>query len=144
VSTRARIEPNELVVRRLYEYINENRGAQFADVVAPSYLDHSNDARGPEGAAAAVANLHRAYAELRFEIADLVGQGDLVAVRWVETGRHVGQFFDLRPTGQRFEARGLALYRVRDGQIIESWLAIDPGTVRAQQAAQQALEAGAR
>jgi predicted ester cyclase len=51
----------------------------------------------------------------------------------------VGQFFNLKPTGKPFEARGMNLYRVRDGKIVESWLAIDPATIRAQQAAQQAL-----
>jgi predicted ester cyclase len=144
MSTEDRIEANKRVVRRLYEYINENQADKFAAVVAPSYVDRSNNAQGPEGAAAAAANLHRAYDGLRFEIADLVGHGDLVAIRWVETGRHVGQYFTLKPTGQPFESRGLALYRVQDGEIVESWLGIDPGTVRAQQAAQQALEAGTR
>src|SRR5262245_61179234 len=142
VDTDDRGEANQAVVRRLYEYINENRADRFPGVVAPSYLDHSNGSRGPEGVAAAAANLHRAYEELRFEIADIVAQGDLVAIRWRETGRHVGQFFNLKPTGQPFEANGLALYRVREGKITESWLAINPATIRAQQAAQQALEAG--
>jgi len=134
------IEANQTVVRRLYDYINENRKEGFAGIVAPSYLDHSNNNRGPDGMIAAAANLHQAYDELRIEITEIVGQGDLVAVQWRETGRHVGRFFNLKPTGQPFEASGLALYRVRDGKIVESWMAIDPATIRAQQAAQRALE----
>jgi predicted ester cyclase len=89
--------------------------------------------------AAAAARLHSAYDDLRIQPAELVAEGDLVAVRWVETGKHVGQFFNLQPTNQRFEARGLTLYRLRDDLIVESWLAIDPATIRAQQAAQEAL-----
>jgi predicted ester cyclase len=127
------------VIRRLYDCINGNRSGEFADVVAGSYIDHSNGSRGPDGFAAAAANLHRAYADLRLQIADLIAEGDLVAARWVETGRHVGQFFNLRPTGQPVESRGTTLYRVRDGKVIESWLGIDPATIRSQQAAQQAL-----
>jgi predicted ester cyclase len=136
-------ETNKSTVRRLYEFINGNRAEQFALVVAPRYVDHSNGQQGPSGFAEAAANLHRAYADLRLEIADMVAEGDLVAVRWVETGRHVGQFFSLKPTGKRFESRGMNLYRVRDGKILESWLAIDPVTIRAQRETQQApAEAG--
>jgi predicted ester cyclase len=134
-------EANKIVVRRLYDYINENGADRFANVIAPSFVDHSNDARGPEGFAGAAANLHRAYADLHFEITDMVAEADLVSIRWLETGKHVGQFFNLKPTGKRFESRGMNLYRVGDGKIVESWLAIDPATIRAQQAAQQELAA---
>jgi predicted ester cyclase len=141
MDTTDRIEANALAVRRLYEIINENRGDLFATVVAPSYIDHSNGAAGPAGFADAAANLHRAYDDLHFEIAGIVGQRDMVAVRWVEAGVHVGPFFNLRPTGKPFESRGLTMYRLHEGCIVESWLAIDPSTIRAQQAAQEALEA---
>ncbi len=89
--------------------------------------------------AEAMANLHRAYADLHIEITELVAQGDLVAMHWFETGRHVAQFFHLAPTGKPFEARGINLYRLRDGKIVESWVGIDPSTIRAQNAAQREL-----
>ena len=130
-------ETNKSTIRRLYEYINGNRADEFAIIVAPQYVDHSNGQKGPAGIAEAAANLHRAFRDLRLEIADIVAEGDLVAVRWVETGRHVGQFFNLKPTGKPFESRGMNVYRVRDGKILESWLAIDPATIRAQQIGQQ-------
>jgi hypothetical protein len=34
------------------------------------------------------------------------------------------------------------VYRVKEGRIVESWLGIDPGTIRAQQLGQQELEVG--
>jgi predicted ester cyclase len=135
------IEVNTNVVRRLYDCINHNRADEFAAIVAPSFVDHSNQGKGPQALANGAANLHRAYADLKIEIIDMVAQGDLVAIRWLETGRHVGQFFNLKPTGQPFESRGINLYRVQEGKIVESWLGIDPTTIRAQQAAQQNLAA---
>lgn len=134
---------NEEAVRLLYSHITGNNGGGFADVVSTTFEDRSNGSKGPHGFAAAAANLHRAYADLKIHIVDMVLQEDLVVVRWVETGQHVGPFFNLKPTGKPFEARGLTMYRLKDGKIVESWLGIDPSTVRAQQQGQEALRSGA-
>jgi predicted ester cyclase len=125
----------------LYEFIEANQTDRLATVVASTYVDRSNGGKGPEGLAHAVANLHRAYSDFKIELADLIADDDLVAVRWIETGRHTGPFFNLKPTGRPFEARGVNLYRLQGDQIVESWIAVDPITIRAQQAAQQALAA---
>ena len=136
------IERNKNVVRRLYEVINANDASAFSEVIAAVFADNSNGTKGPDGFAAAAANLHRAYAELHIDIVDMLADGDRIAVRWHETGRHVAQFFNLRPTGKQFESRGMNIYRLADGKIVESWLAIDPATIRAQQQAQAELGAG--
>jgi predicted ester cyclase len=135
------VTTSKAVVEHLYELINNNELDKFATVAANDYIDRSNGSKGPEGMAAAAANLHRAYADLRIELVDVIAEGDLVAVRWLETGRHVGQFFNLKPTHKPFEARGINVYRVKKERIIESWLGIDPETIRAQQIGQQTLEA---
>jgi SnoaL-like polyketide cyclase len=36
-------------------------------------------------------------------------------------GTHTGDFFGQPPTGAPFEARGLDMVRVRDGQLVEHW-----------------------
>jgi hypothetical protein len=57
------VATNRAVVQRLYQLINRNDSDNFAEVVATDYIDRSNGSIGPEGmAAAASANLHRAYA----------------------------------------------------------------------------------
>ena len=137
-----RVTTNKAVVEHLYELIDNNQLDTFETVVANGYIDRSNGSKRPEGMAAAAANLHRAYADLRIELVNVIAEGDLVVVRWLETGRHVGQFFNLKPTHKPFEARGINIYRVKDERIVESWLGIDPATIRAQQIAQQTLESG--
>ena len=137
-----RIEANKAIVCRLYRCINQGGGDLFPTIVASSYVDHSNGGTGPDRVRAAAANLHRAYANPHITIADIVAEADLVAIRRIETGRHVEQFFNLKPSGQPCEARGLTFYPIQDGQIVESGLAIDPSTIRAQETAQEALAAG--
>jgi predicted ester cyclase len=133
------VTSNKTVVQRLYDLINSKDFDQFGTVIANAFVDRSNGSNGPEGMAAAAANLHRAYADLRIELLQIIGESDLVVAQWRETGRHVGQFFNLKPTNKPFEAKGINVYRVKDERIVESWLGIDPSTIRAQQLAQQEL-----
>jgi predicted ester cyclase len=124
-------EPSKLVVRRFYEeYINQKREDLLASLVAPSFVDHTNGGVGPEGVAAGAARLHSAFENLRFEILDLVADGEVVAVRWIYTGKHVGPFFGRPPTGKLHEQRGANFFRVREGKIAELWLAVDPTSLR--------------
>ena len=136
----ANLEEHKRVVRRLYELINQNAGQGFGEVIAFDHIDHSSNASGPEGFARGAANIHRAYSCFNIALEELIAADDLVAARWREHGVHVGQFFNLKPTGKAFETMGVSVHRVREGKIVESWLAIDPKSIRAQQTAQQALQ----
>jgi predicted ester cyclase len=131
---------NEQVVRELYLYIQENRAAGFENIVAASHVDHSNGRNGPSGFAGAADNIHKAYSDLKIELKEIVASDDFVVAQWHETGVHTGQFFNLKPTNKPFEATGLNMYRVVDGKIVDSWISVDPRTIRAQQAAQRALQ----
>jgi predicted ester cyclase len=133
---------NEQVVRRLYECIQHNDTAGFKSVVSEEHKDHSNGRNGPTGFASAADNLHKAYSDLKIELQALVASNDLVVAQWLETGIHTGQFFNLRPTNKPFESTGLNMYRVVDGKIADSWISVDPRTIRAQQAAQSELQNG--
>jgi predicted ester cyclase len=134
------ISRNVQVVRQLYECIQQNRANGFESIVATSHVDHSNGRNGPAGFAAAADNIHKAYSNLKIEIKAIVASGDLVVTQWHETGIHTGPFFNLKPTHKPFESNGLNMYRVLDGKIVDSWISIDPSTIRAQQAAQSALQ----
>ena len=121
------------IVRKLYDCIRQNRSEGFADLVSRSHIDRSNGRNGPNGFVAGADNLHRAYSDFDISIDAMVAEGDTVVVRWRETGVHTGQFFNLRPTGKPFQADGVNLYRVQDSEVVESWIAVDPKTIRAQQ-----------
>lgn len=50
-----------------------------------------------------------------------VAEGEWIANRYLLRGTHTGDFFGQPPTGAPFEARGLDMVRVRDGQLVEHW-----------------------
>ena len=45
--------------------------------------------------------------------------GDRVATRWIFTGTHEHEMFDIPATNRSFEVTGLSLFRMEDGKIAE-------------------------
>lgn len=87
--------------------------------------------RGPGAFHATALWLRDAYADLDWEIHDIVAEGDLVAVHATMSGRHVRTFVvydaDARParafppTGRRFSTTQTHWMRIADGKVIEHW-----------------------
>lgn len=65
------------------------------------------------------ANLFAAFPDFRFEILDVVGEGEQAAVRWRATGTFNGntRFEGMEPTGARVDLTGCDLLTIRDGKI---------------------------
>jgi predicted ester cyclase len=74
---------------------------------------------GPEGFLATGSWLRAAFAELRFEDIEAVAEDDQVAVRATMTGRHVGEFHGIAPTGKHFRQRQIHFFRLQSGKIVE-------------------------
>jgi predicted ester cyclase len=87
--------------------------------------------RGPEAYYATALWLRDAYADLKWEIHDVVAEGNLVVLHATMSGRHVRPFvgYDadgnpaqaFPPTGRTFATTQSHWLRVQDGMIIEHW-----------------------
>ncbi|MER7820921.1 ester cyclase [Streptomyces sp. NPDC096153] len=95
------------------DFIRHDLGATFPEV------------SGPQGVRALVRELQDGIPDLKKEIVDIVAEGDRVAVRVVVTGTHEGVLFSIPPTGKRFQFSGMAIYRIADGRIAETWQLMD-------------------
>jgi glyoxylase-like metal-dependent hydrolase (beta-lactamase superfamily II)/predicted ester cyclase len=78
------------------------------------------DADGPDGVRAYWAELFGAVPDLRFEVDELIAEGDQVAVKWSATGTFAGpgSYQGIEPTYARLDLEGLDLFRLRDAQIV--------------------------
>jgi predicted ester cyclase len=74
---------------------------------------------GPEGFLATATWLKGAFAELRFKDIEAIAEDEQVAVRAVMTGRHVGEFQGIAPTGKCIRQRQIHLFRLQMGKIVE-------------------------
>ena len=87
--------------------------------------------RGPAAFYATALWLRDAYADLAWEIHDVVTEGYLVVLHATMSGRHTGTFvaYDAEarpaqafpPTGKRFATTQTHWFRIADGKVIEHW-----------------------
>ncbi len=50
---------------------------------------------------------------------DYLESGDRVATRWIFTGTHEHEMFDIPATNRSFEVRGLSIFRMEQGKIAQ-------------------------
>ena len=112
-------EHNKEIVRRFVTEALSGRNLGLADeVLAPNYV---NRMTGADLAAfkGMLTGMSTALSDVRFEIDDLVAEGDSVVARWKMEATHTGSLMGETPTGKRVSSRGLTYYRLVNGQIVE-------------------------
>jgi predicted ester cyclase len=117
----------EIVRRFVEEAVNRDRVGLVDRLVHADYIFHcpDGDLYGPNGARLHLAELRSAFPDLHMDLIDLVGEGDLVARRFVLRGLHVGPFMGLAPSDDRVAIPGMGIDRIEEGRIAESWLAFN-------------------
>jgi steroid delta-isomerase-like uncharacterized protein len=132
----ADIEENKVVVRRVVDEMwNRADPAAVEELIAPDMVEHGAfgaGAGGREDARATVSRFREAFPDLVLEAEDLIAEGDRVVLHWTGRGTHEGPFMGVPPTGAAITARGLDIYRVVDGRVVEHWGYPDVGGLMAQ------------
>lgn len=123
---------NKEVVRRLYERgYNASDESVFDEVFAPDFVHHSKVLHdlppGGEGERLSMLAFRDAMPDARFEVLDLVAEGDHVVARLRVTGTPDESFgWNVRP-GEPFDAAAAAIFRLEDGRLAEEWYFVDAG-----------------
>ena len=112
-------EQNKVVVRRFMMEALTGRNLGLADeVLAPNYVNRMTGA-DPAAFKEMLTGMSTALTNVRFEIDDLVAEGDSVVARWKMEATHTGSLMGESPTGKRILSRGLTYYRLVNRQIVE-------------------------
>jgi len=122
------LERNKAVVRRFVDEIFvAGRKDAVDELVADGFVGHSWPSNGDAKAAlkAAIDRVGAGLSDPRFEIEDLVAEGDLVAARLTASATQTGEFMGLPPSGKRYTIEEIHLFRVRDGRVVEHWHQFD-------------------
>ena len=97
----------------------------FDDYIADNVLVHTpvGPFEGREALREYIENTFEAIPDYTVRIEDGVGDGDLVAGRFVQAGRQTGdaQAMGLPATGNRFEMPGALFARFENGECVELW-----------------------
>ncbi len=120
-------EENKALIRRFFQAIDDGCKTGNADILdeflAPDFVEHNPFPGLPptregwkqafEGFVAGAPGYH--------VIEDLIAEDDKVVGRITAYGTHTGDLFGIPATGKPIRVSGIAIWRIRDGKIVEHW-----------------------
>lgn len=116
------------VLRRFNEEVfGEGRVELIDELVHEDFVDHTG-VQGPmdrEGLKDFVRAVHAALSDCEATLERVVVEGDQVAWRWSQRGRHTGEFMGIPPSGNEIEVTGNDLGVMREGKLAEEWGEMD-------------------
>lgn len=123
------VEENKAIVRRWFEEIVNGRTdpdvfqAALDEIVDPNFVDWDgpDPTNGREAIRRAVPTLLKALPDASFTVEQLIGEGDLVAVRVRGQATHTVEVRGIPPTGKHITWTENEIFRLKDGRLIESW-----------------------
>ena len=114
----------ELCVRVNQEFFGAARLELADELFSTDFVDHEapeGSSTGPQAAANTVRWLHGALDDLEYEVEDVFGDGDRVALRVTLHATHAREFMGRPATGRRFSMGQTHIFRVEDGKVAEHW-----------------------
>jgi steroid delta-isomerase-like uncharacterized protein len=112
----------EALARRYYEAVNGGDLTALDGLLAADYRSHRRGVPpGRETVKAFLAHFRAAFPDVSFAVDFIVTSGDLVFARTRTSGTHEAEYFGHPPTGARFVATGIDVFRVVDGRLAEHW-----------------------
>jgi ketosteroid isomerase-like protein len=131
------IEENKAVVRRFIEAVwNDGQLDLLDDLIAEgatmTFRGQTSPPLSPTQVGVTIAEWRAAFPDFRFELADLIAEGDKVVARVPFTGTQTGPLMDIAPTGRPVQVGEILILRLADGKIVEAWEEYDELGMRQQ------------
>src|SRR5215210_1314250 len=119
-------EENKIIASRVYEIISTgefDRAEEIVDPDAPDneLLPHDPPAKLIDTFKETFSEARESFPDLSITVEDVMAEGDRVAARVVMRGTHRGEFQGIAPTGKRVEVKGIDMFRISEGKIVEHW-----------------------
>jgi predicted ester cyclase len=113
----------EALARRVLAAIGTDDVEGVGALVTEDFVDHGAPPWVPHGREAYVRTLRflSTNLQLRYEVHDVVADGDRVAIRATAHGVHGVPLHGFAPTGRPYAMPTMHLYRARDGLLAEHW-----------------------
>ena len=96
----------------------------LAEVIAPDVIQHGarpGEPGGFEGVKRTMLWLARVFSDQRWEIHQVIGEGDTLVVHATHHGRHTGDLMGIPPTNRAVAYDYVHIVRFRDGKGAEHW-----------------------
>ena len=123
-SSRAKLEKNKAIARRLFEETAKQNWAIGNELLAPDYVWHQPGSPKPltgEESEQFLRTFFAAFPDLRLTIEDMIAEGDKVVARYTGRGTHKGDFMGIPATGKKVAFTAIFIVRIAEGKIAEEW-----------------------
>jgi len=117
-------DDHKRIVRRVYEeFTNQRQFDLAAELFGPDFVDHGSPAErsGVAGVTETLRLFLAAFPDFKFEIEDMIAEGDLVHVRGSISGTQQGAYAGVPASGKHARWSAMDDFRFADGKIVERW-----------------------
>jgi steroid delta-isomerase-like uncharacterized protein len=120
-------EQNKAVVRHFLDEVNKKNFSVVEEVLSPSFVQHSVVAASPgrQGVVDLYHALQKAFPDFRFDVDDILAEGNRVAVRMTGRYTHKGEFLGVPPTGKAVVLLKMDFFAFVNGRCTEHWDSAD-------------------
>ena len=103
-------EENKAIVRRTFEAANAQDFDVFDQLMTPELAQRAKDT---------TRWIYATFEGHRFDIVDMVAEGDKVMTRFTSRGGHSGEWEGIPPTGKQWTNTGFVYHRLENGKVVE-------------------------
>ena len=116
-----------LVLRFLYEGVDQRNFAVLNEVMAPTFVSHSpfGTVTGIPAYTQVLGALVTAFPDIQLHLVEVAATGDTVVVRDFTTATQKGAFLGIPATGKKVGWTELQLYHLSQGKVTEQWVSFD-------------------
>jgi predicted ester cyclase len=117
------VNPTEKLAREVLDAFHHGQIERIGDLVTEDFVDHGAPPWAPPGRAAYVRIMRwlKDTLRVRYEIHEVVANGDYVAVRATVHGEHNATYTGFQPTGKPYAMSTMHMYRSEGGLLAEHW-----------------------
>ena len=130
----SQVEINKGIIHRYFEAYNNKNEMIFDEIISPDYIDHGQSAYMiAPGLGVAGAKNDLKYSldkldELSYFVEELIASPnypDLVGAYWKGTLTPKATYADSQQTMKKINYRGISIYRIQNGKMVETWHVVD-------------------
>jgi predicted ester cyclase len=118
-------QQNKEVVRQLFEQGLNKRNFDLVNELVSAEFTGLQDKKGGAAFVAPVLPLIKSFPDIQWNVIDVVGDGDKVALHWKWQGTQNAPWFNLAPANKTITNEGMSVMTVKEGKVINAQVLTD-------------------
>jgi steroid delta-isomerase-like uncharacterized protein len=130
LKTKAQTEQqNKIVVEKYFAGWNSKDLKVLDEIADPQFGMYnpsiSQKPMNSEQTKAWAESIFKSFPDVKYDIKEILADGDKVIIWWTFTGTHQGDIWNLPATGKKVTNSAIEIYKLKDGKILEERTEID-------------------